>query len=254
MSDTRSGLLTDPSRQSLAVEQSFDYVIKRQRRKTIAVHVLPDASVEVRAPKWVPKYELMAFVEQRSDWIIRQRQKSLAKLKTVPRFEQGQQHGYLGQRYRLDVSSHNRAKVEWVAGASADGAYWKIHVRDPANPSQIQAALERWYRQQAQVIFSQRMQQCYSRFPPAFQNRYPQPDVVVRKMRRRWGSCSSKGVVTLNLLLIKMPLECIDYVIVHELCHLQEFHHGKAFYALLASILPRWRELELTIERLSGNG
>ena len=77
------------------------------------------------------------------------------------------------------------------------------------------------------------------------------PDITIRKMRRRWGSCSSKGEVTLNLALIKMPLACIDYVVTHELCHLEAFHHGKPFYRLLAQVMPDWRERELLIEQLA---
>lgn len=67
----------------------------------------------------------------------------------------------------------------------------------------------------------------------------PLPQLRVRKMRSRWGSCSRAAVVTLNLELIRMPLECIvDYVITHELCHLAEFNHSPRFYELQARFVP----------------
>ncbi|ARN76011.1 M48 family metallopeptidase [Oceanicoccus sagamiensis] len=231
--------------QSVNLDQSFDYQIKRQRRKTIALHILPDASVEVRAPKWVPKYEIMDFVEQRSDWVIEQRREALAKLALEPGFDHGQYHPYLGERYPLHIVAGPRAKVVFSDSVIV------VTVRDKSNSTQIEKALDRWYRQEAEAIYEERLFACFEVFPDWFQDKYVMPEVTVRKMRRRWGSCSSKGDVTLNVSLIKMPLACIDYVITHELSHLEEFHHGKTFYRLLAQVMPDWRERELLIEDLS---
>ena len=225
--------------------QSFDYVIKRQRRKSIAVHVLADGAVEVRAPKWVPKYELVDLVEQRSDWIVRQRQQALLNNAAKPRFEHGQYHPYLGQSYPLWVESSGRASVKLV------DAVLVVKVREPSDSAHIQKALEQWYRRQAVALFEERMFACFEAFPDWFQDKFRIPEITIRKMRRRWGSCSSQGDVTLNFWLMKMPVECVDYVIIHELCHLHAFHHGREFYSLLASILPDWREREVLIEQLS---
>lgn len=241
-----------PARQSLTVDEPFDYVIKRQRRKTIAVHILADASVEVRAPKWVPRYELVQFVEQRAEWIIAQRRKTLAKQSQVPRYRHGETHCFLGRHYPLNVAQNTRRRVDFIdSAASADTAHWFIQVPEVNDAVVVQRALERWYRQQASTVFAAQLRVCFARFPAWFQARYTLPDLTIRKMRRRWGSCSSKGLVTLNLLLIKLPIDCIDYVIIHELCHLNAFHHGPAFYQLLGAVLPDWREREAIIDQLS---
>lgn len=226
-------------------EPGFDFVIKRQRRKTIALHVLPDASVEVRAPKWVAKAELLRFVEQRSSWVLEQRQQRLSKLALKPSYRDGHRHPYLGRHYPLSVTAAGRAAACFKEDVLL------LKVVDPNNEEQVKKALESWYRKQAIDIFEQRMFACFDQFPDWFQTKYRVPEITVRKMRRRWGSCSSKGDVTLNLALIKMPVECIDYVIMHELTHLEIFHHGKAFYGLLSSVLPSWREAELLIEKLA---
>jgi predicted metal-dependent hydrolase len=224
---------------------NFDYVIKRQRRKTIALHVLDDATVEVRAPKWVPKIELIKFVEQRVDWIVEQRHKRIQKLALKPQFKDGQYHYYLGERYRLNISVAGRASVDVL-----DDCLF-LKVRDPSNTEQIRKALEGWYRSQASECFEQRLFFCFESFPDWFQDKYIMPKIIIRKMRRRWGSCSSKGEVTLNLMLMKMPLACIDYVITHELCHFEAFHHGASFYQLLSAVMPDWKERELLIEASS---
>jgi predicted metal-dependent hydrolase len=69
----------------------------------------------------------------------------------------------------------------------------------------------------------------------------PEPEITIKTLKSRWGSCTYDGRVTLNLLLIQAPLECIDYVVAHELCHLVEHNHGKGFYALLARVMPDWK-------------
>ena len=230
----------------LSAEQGFDYVLKRQKRKTLALHVLPDASVEVRAPRWLPNYEIVNFVERRADWIIKQRHKQLQKVQQQPRFDSGQYHPFLGQRYPLHCQQSHRHSVELCDSVLV------INVREPENREQVQRALEKWYRQQAIGLFEERLFACFERFPEWFQHKYAMPTIIIRKMRRRWGSCSSRGDVTLNLELIKKPLPCIDYVIVHELCHLEVFNHSPHFYRLLAQVLPDWRELELLIESADG--
>lgn len=237
--------LVQQQEQQLSLDETFDYHIKRQRRKTIALHVLADATVEVRAPKRVPKYEIVDFVEQRSDWIVEQRRMALDKLALVPTFYHGQYHYYLGEQYPLHIIEGARAKVSFSDSVIV------VTVRDKNSSAQIEKAVNRWYRQEAAAIYEERLFACFEVFPDWFQDKYTMPEVTVRKMRRRWGSCSSKGEVTLNLSLIKMPAECIDYVITHELSHLEEFHHGSTFYRLLAHVMPDWRERELLIEELS---
>ena len=75
------------------------------------------------------------------------------------------------------------------------------------------------------------------------------PELRLRSMRRRWGSCSRQGRVTLNVELVKLPLTLIDYVIAHELCHLFEFNHGKKFYQLLEHVMPDWKQREVMLKQ-----
>jgi len=236
------GLAKSPTLHS--VPPFFNYVIKRQRRKSLALHVLVDGSVEVRAPKWLSRTVIISFVEGRVDWVVQQRSERLLKLQSLPVYRDGQSHYFMGQRYRLTLS-------RGTAAAGLNAGLLQVTARDPDNPQQVQKSLEKWYRQQAKAVYDERMFACFESFPDWFQDRYPMPPITVRKMRRRWGSCSSSGQVTLNLSLIKMPQECLDYVIVHELCHLHVFHHGAAFYQLLGAVMPSWKEREALVERLA---
>jgi len=94
-------------------------------------------------------------------------------------------------------------------------------------------------------VFAARLAACY---PKVQHLGLPYPQITVREMRSRWGSCDPADRITLNIKLILVPEELIDYVIYHELCHLREHHHGKAFYQLLDRVLPEWRERKRKLE------
>jgi predicted metal-dependent hydrolase len=102
----------------------------------------------------------------------------------------------------------------------------------------VKTKLENWYRQQARQLFAERLA-VYGQ--TAHWIGEEPPPMRLRRMKRTWGSCSSKGVITLNPHLVKSPPECIDYVIAHEVCHLREHNHGKDFYALQEQLFPGWR-------------
>ena len=110
-----------------------------------------------------------------------------------------------------------------------------------------QKQTDRWYRHQADWLFSERLELCYQLFD-GIEPVKPFPELRLRKMRSRWGSCSSRGVITLNTMLVQMPVECIDFVVTHELCHLWELNHSPRFYQLLNSVMPQWRLYEQRVE------
>lgn len=224
--------------------EQFDFAIRRQKRKTMALHVLTDASVEVRAPQWVSTKVIVDFVNNRSGWVATQRKQRLEKLARLPSFSDGEGHYFLGSLYRISVKQGKKSSATMIDDRLL------LTVIDTESESQVEKALEKWYRLRAREYFEERLFACFEQFPDWFQDRHVMPDLTIRKMRRRWGSCSSSGEITLNLAIVKMPQTCIDYVIIHELCHLHAFHHGQEFYRLLAAIMPGWKEQENLIERI----
>lgn len=215
------------------------YKLKRQRRKTLAIHILEDASVEVRAPKWVAKREIEQFVIQRRDWVTAQQDKMREKLVLQPQFSDGQIHQYLGQPVRLEVAEGKRST------ANLEGDVLHLVLPGSDDPLRVKQLWLRWCREQAQSVFSLKLAFWLSKMP----ENTPEPQLKLRIMRRRWGSCSSKQVITLNTHLIALPMDCIDYVVVHELCHLWELNHSPAFYQLLARVLPDWHDREQVIRQ-----
>jgi predicted metal-dependent hydrolase len=154
------------------------------------------------------------------------------------RYVAGECHLYLGREYRLDVVPGTRA-VELAPD--------RLLVTLPGTPSPaaIETALRAWYVDRARELFAGRLDLLHHGATPFA---HIPVRLRVRWMRQRWGSCHPAGRVTLNVELVKTPLSCIDYVIVHELCHLLVPNHSTQFYRLLATCVPDWKERRAEIE------
>ncbi|MCB8978698.1 MAG: M48 family metallopeptidase [Ardenticatenaceae bacterium] len=224
-------------------ESLIEYEVTFATRKTLAINVHPDLSVTVVAPQSATPAAIEAKVRQRAPWILRQQQElELYLPQTPPRqYVSGETHRYLGRQYRLKVSEDEARSVKLTRG------FLTVMTPDKANVAQVQSQVEEWYRVQAKRVFPERLAAMLPRFArfvlPA------EPQLAIRKMQSRWGSCTEEGVITLNLKLMQVPKVYIDYVIVHELCHLIEHNHSTRFYGLLDRMMPDWRTRR---ERLNG--
>lgn len=108
--------------------------------------------------------------------------------------------------------------------------------------------VDRWFAERARRNLSERFEHC-AELVRSFGIRSGQ--FSLRRMQRRWGSSSAKGRVLLNPALVKAPVDCIDYVISHELCHLRRHDHGVEFYRLVARVVPDWKRRKARLERFS---
>jgi hypothetical protein len=221
---------------------AFQFV--RSARKTVALHVHQDGHVIVRAPLRFSLAHAYTFIRERWDWLQLQQQR-LSRLpkKEVFRYEEGALLSHLGEPLRLTIQQGKRAHVE-----KKESDLWVTVSEWPYQESQLAILVQRWQLQQAKLIFAERLQQGHDAMASLA---LPKPSLKIRKMRSRWGSCSRQASITLNLELIKMPLPCIDYVVIHELCHLIEFNHSPAFYALQSRFMPDWKARKQQLEALA---
>jgi predicted metal-dependent hydrolase len=203
----------------------------------VAIHVEPDGSVLVDAPSAVSTAEVLAAVKKRSRWICQHVLAAKARLAHVlPReYVSGEALHYLGRRYRLKVIIDPTASAE----VRMRGAFIVVVV--PENEaSSVRRALVSWYRKRAREVFAQRLQAIVE--PLRWIRELP--PVRLQFMRRQWGSCSPSGRITLNPWLVMAPREAVDYVLLHEVCHLKHHNHSRAFYSTLDRHMPGWRQIK----------
>lgn len=216
----------------------------RSARRTIAIYVNRDGSVLVRAPLRASFTEVCGFLRERWDWLQHHRQRFLSEPQPATRrFRDGEPILHLGEELTLRIESASRTR----ALRRGQELHLGVPPAAPEDNSGVLAAVEAWQRREALVLFPERLAQCHGDMRDLC---LPVPQLRVRKMRSRWGSCSRGAVITLNLELIRMPLACIDYVITHELCHLVEFNHSPRFYALQERFIPDWKERKRRLEAL----
>lgn len=215
-------------------ETAIPYTLTYARRKTVAIHVYPDQRVEVKAPEGSDFAAVEDFVRRRAAWIARKRaQFALLPAARPPRrYVSGESFTHLGRHYRLEVTEGERPWVKLSRG------YLEITTPSKVDAAAVRLQVEEWQQKQARRVFYERMLALLPRFSPLA---LPEPELTIKTLKSRWGSCTYDGRVTLNLLLIQTPLECIDYVVAHELCHLLEHNHGKGFYSLLSRVMPDWK-------------
>lgn len=217
----------------------------RSARKTLAIYINRDASVLVRVPLRVSLGEVALFLRERWDWIQTQRQKFLSSpAPQAFRYKDGEAFRHLGQDYLLQLAPGSRD----LATCSRQILNVRLTPESLIDEAALEKVIERWQRREALKLFPQRLAVCHEAMQVL---RLPFPELKIRKMRSRWGSCSRSAVITLNLELMRMPLDCIDYVITHELCHLVEFNHSPRFYELQARFRPEWKLHKQQLESLA---
>lgn len=218
----------------------IEIAIVRRRRKTMAIHVFPDRPVELRVPLQCSRTAIEAFLASRRQWIIDSLHGLVGDIVPVSQhYLDGERHFYLGEALPLRLFEGKTRRVSVTGDAIA------VRCKCPDDPDEVRKALDAFYRAEAQKLLPERMALCRQRFADS----PDQPTLTVRKMRAKWGSCSSNGEICLNSLLMQKPMAAIDFVVTHELCHLRHFAHNKAFYRLMDKTMPDWREREKLLVR-----
>ncbi len=219
----------------------IDFQISRTNRKTLAIEVHPDSTVQLVAPENSTLSDIKEKVVKRGRWILKQQYyfEQFLPYTPVREYVSGETHYYLGKRYVLKVVKNKDKTVKLRGG--------KLLVFTPNTDfRKVRALMASWYYEHAKRKFQLTLDEAILKF------KKEDIDITrfdIKRMKNRWGSCTSSGVVTLNPELIKAPSKCIEYVILHELCHLVIPNHRKEFFNLLDKKMPNWKKWKNYLER-----
>lgn len=222
----------------------FEVLESPSRTEKILIKVYADCRVVVSAPLNADDKTIIEAVKQRSRWIYKQLRefREQSRFITPRQYKSGESHFYLGKQYQLKVI-HDDTKPK---GVKLLRGRLEVNTLDTDIES-IKSHLNEWYRSRAKVIFEIRLQRILEQALWV----ETQPDIRLMTMRTQWGNCSPSGVLTLNPHLVKAPTICIDYVILHELCHLVEHNHSERFYQLLNQVMPDWSKIKNQLDMMA---
>jgi len=213
----------------------LEYEVVYSKRRTLSIQVYPNGRVLVRAPKKFKSDKIEQFVRGKAAWVLKHQRRfreNPIALPTQRQYIEGECYRYLGREYRLKI-------VEGKEAVRLEYDFLVVALSDTADKTRVAVLIDRWYRKKAKRIFAERLAAC---FPIVAGWEIEYPKMTIRDMKSRWGSCSAKQKINLNLRLVQVAESLIDYVILHELCHFKEMNHSPAFYALMNDVLPDWRE------------
>lgn len=220
----------------------IEYGLERSSRRTLAISVLPDCTVRVVAPIEADLKEIDDRVRRRARWILRQQRRFAEFRPRTParRYVGGESHRYLGRQYRLKIVRAPQNRVVLRAGRLV------VETSNPGDHTRIRKLVRAWVRARANVVLRERFEATAS-IRAALGVR--QPTLRIVAMKSRWGSFTKSGNILLNELLVTAPPECIDYVILHELCHAAVPNHSPRFFQLLRRFMPDWERRKELLER-----
>jgi predicted metal-dependent hydrolase len=220
--------------------KQIDFQLEYSSRKSLGITVKPDLSVLVKAPVDTSLEKVKEKLRKKVPWIIRQQSFFLYFHPKTParKYISGETHLYLGRQYRLNISQNNFESVK------LKGKYIEATMNDKSSAEDL---VGEWYLQNAKLKLRAIAQPLIDNFKKY--NIEPS-SIVLRDMPTRWGSCTPKGKIILNPELIKAPKGCIEYVIIHELCHLVHHDHTQKFIDLQTKEMKDWEKWKMKLEKL----
>ena len=220
--------------------KQISFQLEYSNRKSLGITVKPDLSVLVNAPIDTSLEKVKEKLRKKAPWIIRQQSFFLYFHPKTParKYISGETHLYLGRQYHLRIIQNNFESVK------LKGKYIEATVNDKLSAEQL---VGEWYLQNAKLKLRTIAQPLIDNFKKY--NIEPS-SIVLRDMPTRWGSCTPKGKIILNPELIKAPKGCIEYVIIHELCHLVHHDHTQKFIDLQTKEMHDWEKWKMKLEKL----
>lgn len=205
-------------------------IVRSNKRRSVGIQILPDTSIKVTIPFFYPKFMVSKLLEEKAQWIRSTQQRLLTRKQQI--VAEGE-FLYLGKSYKVASRPGQKELIE-----IGD----KLYFGNP-NTKNIKTYLTSWYKQQARKIIVQRVYH-YAKIADLSFN-----TVSITSAETRWGSCSSNRTLNFNWKLIMAPIEVIDYVVAHELAHLTEMNHSRAFYEVVRKMNPLYREYRTWLKR-----
>lgn len=211
----------------------IEFTVEHRQRRSFEIRVKPPGTVSVVAPKGAKEAYVVKLVESKAKWIVRKLSeiKEMESRRCKRDYKDGETFMYLGADCQLQV-----VRDRSVAKPIVKLSQGRLRVETGLSDKEyLRAVLESWYRQKAAENIKGRVGH-FSKLIGV------EPNVIrIKEQKKRWGSCSSRGSLNFNWRCVMAPMEVIDYIVVHELCHLVHMNHSSEYWALVGRIMPDYQ-------------
>ncbi len=215
-------------------ELGFDYVIRLSSRKSASIEIR-DTEVRVSAPHRAPQRELKRWVSDKAPWIRTKLAEQQRREKQIPTrsFEQNERWPFMGGSFTLNIQPGKRNHSELI---DHELIITLSNRSQKPQRDQVAAVLQAWYQQQAQTVLSHKAKVISARLNAGIRS------IKLRRTKSKWGHCTAQGDLQFNWLIMQAPETVIDYLVIHECCHLIHHNHSGEFWRLVESLCPDYRK------------
>ena len=224
---------------TLANGETIPYLLEHRARRTVGLKITAEGLV-VHAPKRIFAFQLNQILQEKSNWILSKLEHRAANQIEKIEWIDGEHLLYLGQDIQLTIVPSQTSKA-----LAFEANILNIATPTPNNHTLISRKVIGWYKSQAALDFSRRLEILAAKLGVAT------PPFTLSNAQSRWGSCNSRGEVRLNWRLLQAPPHIINYVICHELAHLKQMNHSAKFWAVVESLFPNYKVAEKELKALS---
>ena len=219
-------------------ENDYSYTIERTHRKTVGIIVEPDGAIIVRAPHDMDEDIIIETVDKKRKWIA-EKIKVYEKVKPpIPKIQEpvsGEKLRFKHALYRLQVHKTEVKQTRLARVCRTLHVYVNDQLDDKVRASEIKNVIIDWYKNKALHFLTKRVER-YSRYL-----KQEPKEINIREIKLRWGSCTPDGKLLFNWRIVMAPVSAIDYVVIHELCHLEDPDHSASFWNAVESLQPTYR-------------
>ncbi|MEG0693096.1 MAG: SprT family zinc-dependent metalloprotease [Oscillospiraceae bacterium] len=215
---------------------TISYEVNRSKRKQLYLCII-EGKLLVKAPKYASANEIEKAVLSKSEWIISKLSIASQKNTKAKAYITGESFQVLGESYKLQIVYDVIKRVHVMRNVDNLVAFVPLNFKENPNPDKIKLAIESFYKQMAIDEVNQSVNRMAER------TGLKPTKVTIRKLNRSWGRCSSQGNISINQNIVMYSKEVIDYVVLHELCHLKHLNHSKDFWDLVSYYLPEYKSI-----------
>ena len=217
-------------------DETIEYDLFYKNRNTMGIYIDAYGYVQVRVPKETPEERVLQLLEKKWDWVQRttkeMKERMVGQKEKV--YSNGEVFQYLGDNYPIEIVQDIDIKQDHVV---IEGDKLIIYVKQHEDEI-IKQALKRFYYQKCKALVERRIRIYQSNY------KLKPRSIRISDNKNRWGTCDSNLQLTFNWKLAMAPLEVIDYIVVHEMCHMVHLNHDRSFWRLVGKMLPDYEERE----------
>jgi predicted metal-dependent hydrolase len=230
------------------LDKTFNFIIKRSSRRSLSMKFLSSDELQVNSPRFMPDFLIKQFIHKNTTWIEKHVEfmQKQTQDSFFPTFEDNSEIPFFGEKIPLKITTDERAKIPRLYFPK-NTFHAVVHpdITQKQRKKQLNKLFRDWFMDHTKEKIHERVENYAQKMNARYKN------IRIKDVKGHWGSCSSKKNLNFNYRIAMLPNEAIDYIVVHELCHLTEMNHSTRFWTLVEEWIPDHKKIRAELKKRS---